>query len=446
MKSRESQIHQWINSHRQKLADVLCELIRIESINPWFYDYAKDRPSGEEGVQRLIAQRLKDLGFNVEMWEPDWRELVKYEGRSGFYRGREFVGRPNLYANYPGSGGGKSLMLTGHVDVVQVEGEWEHPPFAGTIVDDRVYGRGAVDMKGGIACMLLASEAVIASGAKLKGDIRFGLVSDEEAGGMGSLDFMEKGCQDSRYRADGAIMMEPTDMIVSPMCRGILWGKLTIPGRSGHIEIKQGDWRDGGAVDAIDLARMYLNAIEFKNKEWSTDPRKNHPLIPIPCRINIAQINAGSYPTAYADHCDIVFNIQYLPEERDENLLGGKVKQEFAEFVSCIAASNDWLQEHPPTIEWLIDADCSETSVDSDFVRAFLDCGKSNAQPMKVEGVHCHTDMGYFCNAGIPTINFGAGQSKLAHQKDEWINIDEMVEATKLIASMILHWCDEEEM
>lgn len=444
MDNMKQRICEWIEGHRDELADTLCELIDLESINPWFYDYDPARVPGEEAVQLYISGKLKELGFDVELWEPDWHELVQYEGRSGFYRGRDFTHRPNLYANLAGSGGGKSLMLTGHVDVVQVEGEWKYDPFKGVREGDRIYGRGAVDMKGGIACMLLAAKAVVESGAKLRGDLLFGLVSDEEAGGMGSLDFMDKGKHDERYKADGAIMMEPTDMIVSPMCRGILWGRLTVPGRSGHIEIKQGDWREGGAVDAINLARMYLNAIEMKNHEWSTDPRKNHPLIPIPCRINIAQINGGSYPTAYADHVDIVFNIQYLPNERDENLLGGNVKREFESFVAKVASTNDWLTENPPKIEWLIDADCSETPVDSDFVKTFMRSAEATGQHLKIEGVHCHTDMGYFCNAGVPTINFGAGQSKLAHQKDEWIDLNEMIEATKLIGTMILSWCQEE--
>lgn len=426
----------WLDSHEEEVFSLLKDLIRIDSVNPWFSDY-KTVPK-ESDVQEYLSRFLGGLGFRTELFEPDWRALQKYEGKPGYYPGRDFTRRADLFAEYPGAGGGRSLLLTGHIDVVSAGAGWERDPFGGQQEDGRIYGRGSVDMKGGVAAMLMAAKAVIASGVKLKGDIRVGTVADEEAGGMGSLAFIDRG-----YRADGAIMTEATDMLVSPLCRGILWGRLTLKGRSGHIEIKQGDWRDGGAVDAIELARIYLNAIEAKNREWSGMDSKNHPYIPIPCRINVAQINAGEYPTTYAGQCDIVYNIQYLPAERDENLLGGNVKRYFEKFVQDLANTNEWLSIHQPEIEWLIDADCAETPVDGDFVQTLMHSAEEGGYRLGIEGTHCHTDMGWFCNVGIPTVNFGAGNPKIAHQANEYVPTKDLMDSAKVIAAMIINWCGE---
>ena len=96
---------------------------------------------------------------------------------------------------------------------------------------------------------------------------------------------------------------EPTHLKIAPLCRGILWGKLTIEGRAGHIELKQGDFRTGGAVDAIDKASLYLEQFRRLNKEWSV--AKEHKYLPIPCQIHIAQFQAGEYPTTFANRAEL---------------------------------------------------------------------------------------------------------------------------------------------
>src|SRR5690606_6607668 len=144
------------------------------------------------------------------------------------------------------------------------------------------------------------------------------------------------------------------------------WGRLTIYGRSGHIELPQGDWRTGGAVDAIEKARLFLTHFDHLNGEWART--KTHPLIPIPCQVKVAQFSAGEYPTTYAHSAEIVFNAQYLPRENDENFRGGRVKAEIEELIHRLAQTDPWPRENPPTLEWLIDADCGETPADHPFV------------------------------------------------------------------------------
>jgi acetylornithine deacetylase len=344
-------------ARQEETIALLQELVRVPSVNPFFDSYTL--PSREGEVQDILAARLAPLGARLDRWEPDAAALARYEGGPGYYPGRDFRGRPNLAATLSGSGGGRSLMLLGHVDVVSAGEGWTVEPFAGTRRDGAVYGRGTADMKGGMAAGVSALELLDALGIRLRGDVIVASVVDEEAGGMGTLAMMDRG-----YRADGAIIPEFTDLAVAPLCRGILWGRLTIPGRASHIEFPQPHWRDGGAVDAIALGRTFLDAIDSLNARWADDPRKRHPLLPLPCQVAVSMLEAGELPTAYAGEMRITFDAQYLPAERDERGLGSRVKAEIETFIADTARDHEWLQLHPPRIEWLVDADCGETPAD----------------------------------------------------------------------------------
>jgi acetylornithine deacetylase len=158
---------------------------------------------------------LETLGFTTHLWDPDGPALyAKYEGRPGANKGRTFEGRRNLGGVLKGSGGGRSIMLTGHIDVVPpgAAEHWTSDPFTPVAADGFVRGRGTVDMKGGVACMLMAVETLKDIGVDLRGDVVFTTVVDEEIGGMGSLAMVDRG-----YRADAGIMTEPTALLPCAM-------------------------------------------------------------------------------------------------------------------------------------------------------------------------------------------------------------------------------------
>jgi acetylornithine deacetylase len=299
-----------------------------------------------------------------------------------------------------------------------------------------IYGRGAVDMKGGIAAAVAALELLRAAGIALRGDVLIASVVDEEAGGMGTLAFVDRG-----YRADGAIIPEPSDLTVAPLCRGILWGRLTIPGRAGHIEMPQPDWREGGAVDAIALGRTFLAAIDRLNAEWAANPAKRHPLLPLPCQVKVSLLDAGEVPTAYASQMRITFDAQYLPAERDARGLGGHVKAELERFFGEVATGDEWLRQHPPRIEWLVDADCAETPADHPLSRTVHAAARLAGIDCPLEGMSSHTDMGLLVNAGIPTLNFGPGDPSVAHQPDEHVAEGDLLRATVTLALAVATWC-----
>lgn len=434
--NNKDQVYNWIDQHAEDVAGLLQKLIRVPSVNAYFDEEECFKKEGE--AQRTLQAYLEEMGMVTELQYPDAEALKEYEGKPGYYADHKFDDRPNLVGVLQGEGGGRSIMLSGHMDVVQRGTKWTHDPFAADLEDGKIYGRGACDMKGGIAAMTMAVKAIRESGLKLKGDVKIGTVVDEEAGGMGTLALMAAG-----NRADACIITEPTDLQIAPLCRGILWGKLVIEGRAGHIELKQGDWRKGGAVDAIEKGLLYLRAFKNLNQDWAIS--KGHKYMTLPCQVNMAEFHAGEYPTTFANHAEIVFDAQYLPAEKDENGLGSKVKKELEDFVAAVAATDDWLRENPPHIEWLIDADCGETLDDQPFFQSVVRCAQQVHPQSGIEGIGFHTDMGWFCNVGIPTMNIGPGNPRLAHHSDEFVTVEDLVICTKMIASIILDWCQAAE-
>lgn len=429
----KQKVYDWIDEHQDDVVRLLQELIQAPSVNAYFDE---EECYKKEGLaQEVLRGHLDEMGMKTEFQYPDAEALKEYEGKPGYYADHKFDGRPNLVGVLEGEGGGKSILLSGHIDVVQRGTKWTYDPFGGTVSDGRIYGRGAVDMKGGDAAMTMAVKAILGAGLKLKGDVKIGTVVDEEAGGMGTLALMAAG-----NRADACLITEPTDLQIAPLCRGILWGKIIIEGRAGHIELKQGDWREGGAVDAIEKGLKYIRAIKNLNQDWAIS--KTHKYMTLPCEINLAEFHAGEYPTTFANHAEIVFDAQYLPREKDENGLGSKVKKELEEFVAAVAQTDDWLRENPPHIEWLIDADCGETLDDQPFFRQVVKSAREVHPESGIEGIGFHTDMGWFCNVGIPTINIGPGNPRLAHHSDEFVTIKDMITCTKMIASIIMDWCE----
>lgn len=420
--------------HREETIALLQALVRVPSVNPYFSGYRD--PSCEGDVQDILAARLERLGARIDRWEPDGEALAKYADGPGYYPGRQFQGRPNLVATLSGSGGGRSMMLLGHADVVSPGEGWTADPFAANRHDGAVFGRGAADMKGGMAAAIAALEILAAEKIRLRGDVIVASVVDEEAGGMGTLAVVDRG-----YRAEAAIIPEPSDLNVAPLCRGIVWGRITISGRSSHIEMPQPHWQDGGAVDAIALGRKLLDAIDDLNRQWAGSPSKRHPLLPLPCQVLVSMLDAGEFPTAFAGQMRITFDAQYLPAERDSHGLGSRVKTEIEEFLAGFAQQHEWLRENTPSIEWLVDADCAETPGDHELTRTVHAAAESVGAVSRIEGMSSHTDMGLLVNAGIPTVNFGPGAPSVAHQPDEHVSERDLLQATMAIAIATAEWC-----
>src|SRR5699024_8831291 len=311
------------------------------------------------------------------------------------------------------------------------------------IEDNILFGRGSVDMLSGLGSMLMALESIVEAGVNLDGDLWFSSSVGEEAGGTGFLataDYINK----NNLNIDAGIMGEPTDLNLSLLCRGIIWADVIIEGRTGHLEVTQPHWSNGGAVDAIEKGRYVMNVIDELNKDWATRPDKNHPLMSESNQVKVALIEGGHHYSSYPDYCKLSINIQVLPHEANENGLGMGVRQEFEEFIKRIAESDDLLRENPPKINWALEADSAEVSENHPFVDVFKQSTNKFNPSMRTLGSGFHTDTGWLDRlGGIPTVNFGPGDQKLAHITNEHCDTDDIISATKMIAAACLDWCGE---
>ena len=203
-------------------------------------------------------------------------------------------------------------------------------------------------------------------------------------------------------------------------------------------------WDTTGPVDAIWLCRQMLDGIDILNRRWRYDPRKIHPLLKdAPCQIIATQIKAGEHPASMAGRAEIVIDVQYLPSEKDEFLLGGHVKREVEEHVAAICHADPYLRKHPARIEWILDADCAEVPADHPFVAAMQEAVAAAGLSTKLTGVGAHTDTGIPTELGhTPTLIFGPGDSTQAHQPNERVSIDDLVACTRALALLtIVRWC-----
>src|SRR5690606_18167970 len=248
---------------REEHLEFLKTLIAKDTTNRLHGVYGK-----EEIGQGVIIEKLTEMGLEIDVFEPDNERLMKYKEAG---RGHHYDDRPNVVGVLKGTGGGRSLILNGHIDTMpfdQLE-KWESHPLEPIVRDGKLYGRGSCDMKAGLASIILAVEALIDSGVKLKGDVIIQSVVDEEGGGNGTL-----ACVDRGYVADAAIITEPTSLEIMHAHMGWLYYRMEIVGKSLHSALK---W-DG--VNAIEKMMKIIHALQDFEREYAI--RKRHPFLPPP--------------------------------------------------------------------------------------------------------------------------------------------------------------------
>ena len=410
------------------------EMVAFKSINPRFM--AEPETSEESQIQDFLESRLQTLGLPLTRWEKE-------------------PGRPNLVALLPGSGGGKSLAFNGHIDVVPIgdlDG-WDYDPWGSDIDSGKLYGRGAVDMKAGVAAFIAATEAITACDIALQGDLQLHIVVDEEAGGFaGSRDVIARG-----YRSDGVIVAEPTSGRVEAAEGGLSWLRVTIRGRAAHAGWRfaqiypqaAADAPNADGVNAIEKAVKFLQALREFEREWAHS--RHHPLMPP----GITTINPGvilggvgldeagrprvtSNPAMIPDVCTIDFDFKYLPTETFEG-----VRAEFEAFVSAFALTDPWLRDNPPALQWHlsnIDFPPFSTPSDHPLVDAVRGAQKALGIETVLAGKRAVTDAAFYAGAGITPIILGPAGANL-HGDNEYVELDSLIETAKVFAGVILRWC-----
>ena len=388
----------------------------------------------EEKLQRILERRLRALGATTELWEPD------PVGSDNPYIAAEldFHGRPQLVARVAGSGGGRSLLLNGHIDAVDVgpRESWASDPFCPEVRGDRLCGRGACDMKGGLATLEFAIEALRRAGVRLRGDIVYCSNTDEESSGIGGWAAVQHG-----VRADAGICAEPTGFDVYAACRGTATGVLTIEGRAGHAEMPQPDWRDGGAVNAIEKALPLIDSLQRLRAEWRRRPDQQHPLLS-PSGIVPTILRSGAWSVTYPDICELTCDLEYLPHSIDEAGTGKPAHAEVMDWVAAVAATDPWLVQHPPRWRWIDDCPPAEVPIDHAIVTTALTAGADLGRGGRATGLDSWHDAATFTLHGhTPTVSFGPGQILSAHSIDEYVPVRDLIDHAAAVALVLMRWC-----
>nr|WP_304214254.1 peptidase [Fredinandcohnia onubensis] len=422
MSDTNDKVKKWIQENKGKGIRLLKKLVQEPSLQ-----------GNERSSQAIVIEKCRQLGMDIDIWEPNGTELLKHPY---FVSPRtNFLDSPNVVGVLKGTGGGKSLLLNGHIDVVP-EGDitqWDMDPYSAEVKDGKLYGRGSTDMKGGNVAMLLAIQAIKESGIQLKGDVIFQSVIEEESGGAGTLATIIKG-----YKADGAIIPEPTNMKIFPKQQGSMWFKIDIYGRIAH-----GGTRYEG-VSAIEKAMTVINhllKLEMIRNAAINDPLYKNTPIPVP--INIGKINGGTWPSSVPDVVTIEGRMGVAPEETIEH-----AKDEMQQWLEKLPEIDPWFQDHPVGLEWF-GARWVPGTIDPDheLMNLLINQYKEvmGKEPV-IEASPWGTDGGLLTAVGnIPTIVFGPGTTEVAHYPNEYIELERMFETAEIIAKTILAWCEVSE-
>jgi acetylornithine deacetylase len=431
----EQAVDDYVAAHRGELVELVQALVRFDTTAVDLSPGSMHRSNQEHGLQEFVGAQLRALGAEVDQWEPRAEDFAGHPMMPPWHH---WEGRPLTVAIFRGRGGGRSLVINGHIDVVSAGDEslWESPPFAADMRNGRVYGRGAVDMKGGIGAALFALRALRESGVELAGDVVVELVPDEETCAMGTVAAIARG-----YRADAGLVPEPTGFDVWIATRGLLHGTLTVPGRSAHAEMNQPHWREGGGVNAIQKAMLLLPALDRVSDEWANRDDKRHPLLGTPS-VNPTQIEGGTFISNVPEWCRVAINTTYLPDNADAEGYGSAPRAELERAVAEAAAADDWLAEHPPSWSWYTDYPPSEIDPASPIIGVVQEAVRKLGREARTVGIDTTYDGALLTRfAATPSPAFGPGDLGRAHAPDEWVGIDELELAARLYASVIAAWC-----
>ncbi|MEO7103629.1 MAG: ArgE/DapE family deacylase [Gemmatimonadaceae bacterium] len=376
-------------------AELTAKLVRIDSRNPTL---VPDAP-GEHQAAFFMADLLSSWGFGVSK-----QEVVE--------------GRFNVIARAgPAASGTKSLLLNGHLDIVGVDG-MTHPPFDPTIADGRLYGRGSADMKSGIAAMCVAARDAVARG--IDGEIIIALVIDEEYESLGTRALIASGIS-----ADAAVITEPTRLALCPAHRGFVWLRVDFHGHAAH-----GSRYDIG-VDAITNAALVI--AELDRFQTESLHQRTHPLLGRGS-LHMSLISGGAGLSTYPDLCTLELERRTLPGETEQTFL--------TEVGAAIAKVRETHADLEADVSLVTAQRASDVATDEPVMRAMADALLQEQLPLRIEGLSAWTDAALLNEAGIPAICFGPGDIALAHSATEFVPLEEIDTASRVLSRFAHSWCN----
>jgi len=409
-----------VENRKEELIQLLVRLIRYKTPAP--------PARNTEEAQQFIASFLKEKGFAIDQWDV-------------------YPGDPNVVGVLKGSDSKhyRSLIINGHMDVAEIneDEEWVTDPFSPIIRDGALIGRGAADMKGGLAGALFAVQLLHEAGIQLPGDLTFQSVIGEEVGEAGTLECCKRG-----YKADFAVVVDTSDLHIQGQ-GGVITGWITIKSKKTFHDGTRKDMTHAGGklfgASAIEKMMKIIQGLQELERHWSV--MKSYPgCQPGANTINPAVIEGGRHAAFIADECRLWITVHFYPNETYES-----VSKEIEEHIQAVAKADPWLRENPPIFEWggssmIEDRGEIFPSLEVDpnhpAVKALMNAHEGVIQQAAVVDVSpTVTDGGWFGDAGIPAAIYGPGHLHHAHAVNEQISIEQLLHYTKVILTFIYQWC-----
>ncbi len=366
------------------MKELLKQLIRAEST----------LEKGELAAAEIISAELSHPGIDcrIDTWDQT---------------------RANITAQVKSGGRKGALLFACHLDVVGPgEAKWEKPAFEAVESDGKIYGRGSVDMKGGIAAAITAIRQAVDSGIKLQGDIVFAAAAGEETDSCGAKRFISDRSRLPEFV--GVVIPEPTDFSIVTAHRGLLWLEVITKGKAAHGSTPQ------LGVNAITSMRSVLD--ELENYEI---PAEAHKLLG-QCSMSVNTITGGKALNVVPDKCSIGIDIRTLPEQNHQDII-----TDLEKIFSKLKSRNPQFDAEVCVVRQVqpLETDCG-----CDFVKDFCSAVGTN----ETVAVGYTTDGPHFASLGAPVVIFGPGKSQLCHKPDEYIEIIDVEKAVEYYKNIIL--------
>jgi acetylornithine deacetylase len=374
-------------------ADVIeltSRLVAIDSVNPSLVPGG----AGEAEIAGFVAEWARAAGLRADVLEAT-------------------PGRPSVVVRAPGTGGGRTLLLCAHTDTVGTEGMAD--PHSPRVEGDRLHGRGAYDMKAGLASALLACRELAAAG--LAGDVVVAAVADEEHASLGVQEVL------GAVEADAAIVTEPTELELIVAHKGFVWSEIEVTGRAAHGS------RPQLGVDAIVKAGPILTALGELDAALG---ERTHPLLGRGS-VHASLIEGGAEMSSYPARCVLGLERRTLPGERAADVE--------AEVEALIAAGRAAAPDLDAAQRTLLVREPFEVPHDAEVVGAVRDAAATVlTAPPALAGAPYWADAAFIAAAGIPTVMFGAG-GEGAHAVEEWVSVADTVAVTRALIAAALRLC-----
>jgi len=382
-----------MEADREYFVDTLARLVRIDSINPAF----SDGSTNESAAADWTTTEMERLGMSVRRFEAE-------------------PGRASVVGVLAGTGGGRSLMLYAHLDTVGIEGMPE--PFAAEVRDGKMFGRGAYDMKGGLAASLAAVKALRDSGARLAGDVLIAAVADEEVASIGMQEVLR------HVTADAAIVTEPTELEVGLAHKGFSWIEVETFGRAAHGS------QFGLGVDANMRMGRFLARLDTLEQELrASEP---HPLVGPPS-LHAAVLNGGTGASTYAASCRLTMERRMVPGETEELVVG-----QLRAIADALAAEDPTFRAE---VRATLTRDSFEVPAGAAIVRTVLTAAAEVLGRTPVtRGFPFWMDAAFLAKAGVETVVIG-GAGAGAHETEEWADIATHVQLATILARTAASFC-----